>query len=119
MPFVEEWVKSRPDATLGANGLLFPELIGTKSGDSANKASQWLSRWLSSLDGLSDRDRTTAHSWRHSVQDALRHAGVADDVRRQLLGHAGVGLAAGYGLGHNLPTLRDAVNGLLLAKAAP
>src|SRR4029077_8923671 len=60
--------------------------------------------------GLSDRDRTTAHSWRHSVQDALRHAGVADDVRRQLLGHAGVGLAAGYGYGHNLRTLLDAVN---------
>ena len=41
--------------------------------------------------------RLVAYSFRHSMAEALRVAGVSQDVRQSLLGHAEGGAAGGYG----------------------
>lgn len=47
--------------------------------------------------GIPRSSRLTAYSFRHTLKEALRSAGVADHVQRRILGHAGAGVADRYG----------------------
>ena len=47
--------------------------------------------------GVPKSPRLVAYSFRHTMKEALRSAGVADHVQRRLLGHAGQGVADRYG----------------------
>jgi integrase len=47
--------------------------------------------------GVPKSPRLVGYSFRHTVKEALRSAGVADHVQRRLLGHAGQGVADRYG----------------------
>ncbi len=47
--------------------------------------------------GIKKSPRLVAYSYRHTLKEALRSAGVADHIQRRLLGHAGHGVAARYG----------------------
>ena len=47
--------------------------------------------------GVPKSPRLTAYSYRHTLKEALRSAGVADHIQRRLLGHAGHGVADRYG----------------------
>lgn len=47
--------------------------------------------------GVPKSPRLVAYSYRHTLKEALRSAGVADHVQRRLLGHAGHGVADRYG----------------------
>jgi integrase len=51
----------------------------------------------------------SVYSLRHSFIDGLRAAGVGDDLRRAIVGHATNDAHSGYGKGFDLPTLRDAM----------
>jgi integrase len=77
---------------------------------SADFWSQKLGRWLRA-NGFEDA-RLVVHSFRHTVKDRLRAAGVEETVQRQLLGHAGEGVASSYGQGYPLETLARAVEAI-------
>lgn len=47
--------------------------------------------------GIPRSRRLTVYSFRHTVKEALRSAGVVDHVQRRVLGHAGEGVADKYG----------------------
>lgn len=60
--------------------------------------------------GVPNSTRLVAYSFRHTMKEALRSAGVADHVQRRLLGHAGQGVADRYGSPHaRLAEARDAL----------
>jgi integrase len=73
--------------------------------------SQKLGRWLRA-NGFDDAGRLVLHSLRHTVKDQLRAAGVEETIQRQLLGHAGEGVASQYGQGYPLATLARAVEAI-------
>jgi integrase len=70
--------------------------------------SRRLMKWLREDVGITD-PRLVMHSARHTVADRLRAAGVPEDVRDALLGHAGGGTGRRYGTAHPLSTLQAAV----------
>lgn len=47
--------------------------------------------------GVPKSPRLVAYSFRHTIKEALRSAGVSDHVQRRILGHAGHGVADRYG----------------------
>jgi len=77
---------------------------------SSDMWSQKLGRWLRAH-GYADA-RLVVHSFRHTVKDRLRAAGVEETVQRQVLGHAGEGVASSYGQGYPLTTLARAVEAI-------
>lgn len=50
--------------------------------------------------GVPKSKRLTAYSYRHTMKEALRAAGVVDHVQRRVMGHAGQGVADRYGSRH-------------------
>ncbi|HTR84372.1 MAG TPA: site-specific integrase [Reyranella sp.] len=82
---------------------LFPELTAGKYGNKGDGGSRVYRKWARNVVGIKDK-RLTAHSWRHRFEDQLRHAGVPDDVRDDLTGHARQGMGSRYGRGHSLET---------------
>jgi len=66
--------------------------------------------WLREKAGVKDA-RLVFHSTRHSFADALRRAGVPEDIRDALLGHSSGGkIGRRYGTGHSLRALKEAIN---------
>ena len=47
--------------------------------------------------GVPKSRRLTSYSFRHTIKEALRSAGVADHVQRRIMGHSGHGVADRYG----------------------
>ena len=96
-----------------ATGQLFPLIEpGFKDGY-GEKWSKWFGRYIRSI-GITNR-ASVFHSFRHGFKDALRAAGVSEDVNDALTGHAGVGgVGRKYGAKEmmrrfGLPRLADAV----------
>jgi integrase len=73
-------------------GWLFPAVATTKS---ANAWSNWWGRYLDKL-GLAGR-RKGLHSLRHCWKDALRSAGVPEDLNDALCGHSNSTVGRSYG----------------------
>jgi integrase len=107
--FVEEAKRER-----GRDARLFPLLSPGPRGGLAEAWSKWFGRYIRDL-GIASRDRVF-HSFRHGFKDALRAAGVSEDVNDALTGHAGGNsVARGYGAKDitrrfGLLTLADAVS---------
>ncbi|NQU55971.1 MAG: tyrosine-type recombinase/integrase [Rhodospirillales bacterium] len=60
--------------------------------------------------GVPNSPRLVAYSFRHTMKESLRSAGVADHIQRRLLGHAGHGVADRYGSRHvRLAEAKDAL----------
>jgi integrase len=74
----------------GANAWLFPE-IAPQSKHGATDWSKWFSGYIRAL-GITDRNKVF-HTFRHGFIDALRAAGVDDEVKRALVGHSRKGSA--------------------------
>ena len=87
---------SRPE------GPLFPTFV-TKEGTKANSLSYSLKKWLLSEE-LCTKD-LSLHSFRHSLRDRLRNAGVPSDAANRIGGWANAGVGEGYGRGHDLSVL--------------
>jgi integrase len=82
--------------TDGPQARLFPLIQPNSKGNYGAGFSQWFGRHKRSL-GI-DNESSVFHSFRHGFKDALRAAGVNEDVNDALTGHSGGNpVARGYG----------------------
>lgn len=93
------------------DGWLFPDLEADRHGKRTSALSKAFGRYLRALK-LDQGGRVVMHSARHTVADRLRAAGVPEDVRDYLLGHAGGGTGRRYGTTHPVTALQKAVAGI-------
>lgn len=95
-------------AGLPKDGRLFPDLalgpFDTWSAAYSKRAGHWVRKL-----GITDRRKVANHSWRHRFKDVCRDAEVPKDQHDALTGHAGRTVGDGYGSGHSLRTLAQAV----------
>jgi integrase len=70
----------------------------------AGGVSATLNKWLKEQ-GLAGRQGLVLHSFRHSLRDRLRDAGVPKDVQDRLGGWKSTGVGENYGRGHGLKVL--------------
>jgi len=80
-------------------------LFVSKHADPPDMASKRLGKFLDDI-GITD-PRKVVHSLRHRAQDRLRAAGCPEDIPWAILGHEEKTVAAGYGEGFPVPTLRE------------
>jgi integrase len=98
----------------GGEARLFPLLTRGPRGGYGEAWSKWFGRYIRQL-GISNR-ALVFHSFRHCFKDALRAAGVSEDVNDALTGHAGAGsVGRSYGAKEmlkrfGLSILNDAVS---------
>jgi integrase len=71
----------------GPNARLFPKVQPNSKGNYGAGFSQWFGRYKRSL-GI-ENESSVFHSFRHGFKDALRAAGVNEDVNDALTGHSG------------------------------
>jgi integrase len=91
LEFVEHVCKSG-----GQSARLFPKLTAGSKGGFGEAFSKWFGRYKRGL-GI-DNASSVFHSFRHGFKDALRAAGVNEDVNDALTGHSGGNsVARGYG----------------------
>lgn len=101
-----DYVKKRRNAK---DTLLFPKLKPT--GDKLTHSfSQWYGRYARKI-GIDDK-RKVFHSFRHTVKDAFREAGVGATMRDALMGHASKTEGERYGSGYSLKRLDEAMQKL-------
>jgi integrase len=81
--------------TDGPTAALFPLLTRGPRGGYADQWSKWFGRYIRGI-GIANPDRVF-HSFRHSFKDALRAAGVSEDINDALTGHSGGGVGRSYG----------------------
>jgi integrase len=80
----------------GETARLFPKLDQGSKGGFGEAFSKWFGRYKRAL-GI-DNEKSVFHSFRHGFKDALRAAGVNEDVNDALTGHSGGNtVARGYG----------------------
>lgn len=86
---------------------LFPEIETGKGGYLSENPSKWFARFLRKT--LGEATVTARglvfHSYRHTMKDALRAAGVEERVQDTLLGHESDHVSAVYGEGYRPPRL--------------
>jgi integrase len=101
-------------ASGGPSARLFPKLTPGPKGGFGEAFSKWFGRYKRDL-GI-DNSSSVFHSFRHGFKDALRAAGVNEDVNDALTGHSGGNsVARGYGWKDmvrrfGFPTLAGAVD---------
>jgi len=102
------------NASDGESAQLFPLLKPGPKGGYGEAWSKWFGRYIRSM-GITNRN-TVFHSFRHTFKDALRAAGVSEDLNDALLGHSsGGGVGRMYGAKemirrYGLPRLYEAVS---------
>jgi integrase len=123
-PELSEWMLSRP-AGDDPKALVFPELEGMVTGgvnglsatfaglmEKAEIQGESKAPREAAKDGEKSKGRTrnalTFHSLRHSFNSAMANAGVAQETRQKLTGHASAAINKVY-THHELETLRDAI----------
>ncbi len=80
----------------GQSARLFPKLQQGSKGGFGEAFSKWFGRYKRSLGIVNEK--SVFHSFRHGFKDALRGAGVNEDVNDALTGHGGGNpVARGYG----------------------
>jgi integrase len=97
----------------GDKARLFPLLQPGPKGGLGEAWSKWFGRYIRDI-GITSRT-TVFHSFRHAFKDALRAAGISEDVNDALTGHAGGGVGRSYGAKEmvrrfGLPVLAEAVS---------
>lgn len=112
VPLVGEalWAARRAMTTAGEH--LFPVFQPRKAGAmfNPNSASAALNKWLKE-NGLA-KSGQGLHSFRHTLVDRLRDAGVPKDIREQIGGWKPQGLSEGYGQGFSLKKLHIALRAI-------
>jgi integrase len=76
----------------GTSARLFPELTRGSKGGFGEAFSKWFGRYKRSL-GIENK-KSVFHSFRHGFKDALRAAGVNEDINDALTGHDGGNVVA-------------------------
>ncbi|CAM3308439.1 tyrosine-type recombinase/integrase [Paracoccus nototheniae] len=117
VPLVGEalWAAQRAMTTAGEH--LFPVFQPRKAGATfnPNSASAALNKWLKD-NGLAKAGQGL-HSFRHTLVDRLRDAGVPKDVREKIGGWKSQGVSEGYGQGFSIAKLHEAL--LMISMASP
>lgn len=80
--------------------LLKPDVYNTLTA----KWGEWWSIYRRTVCGVADR-RMVFHSFRHTFKDYARHAGIAEGIQRQIMGHSPGDVAGHYGSGYTLHQL--------------
>jgi integrase len=93
-----EYVKAQ------GGGWLFPAVADAKA---ANTWSAWVGRWLDRM--ALGGNRRGLHSLRHCFKDALRAAGVQEDLSDALTGHSSKSVGRSYGARARHPSQRHKV----------
>jgi site-specific recombinase XerD len=88
------------------SGPLFPRYADEPAG--ATNASAALVSVLRKRVGIKDK-KLVWHSWRHTMKDLLRNAGVPTAIQNRILGHSGEGVGDNYGRGHDMKLLAEAL----------
>jgi integrase len=79
----------------------------SKPADTSKRLNRFLRRsGITSPDPSTGEERKVLHSLRHRAKDRLRAMGCPLDIQYELLGHEERTVAAGYGRGHPVATLR-------------
>lgn len=95
------WVGKRPD------GRLFPGAKAAKNGKLSDIYSKWCKRFLQSQ-GVWVKRRKVFHSFRNSFNDALRDAGVIEEIREAINGWVSEHtMDARYGAGYTVARLAE------------
>ena len=91
---------------------LFPEIEPGKGGYLSDHPSKWFARFLRLT--LGEKTKVDAgltfHSFRHTMKDALRAAGVDERVQDALLGHENNHVSSQYGDGYKAPRLHAEIS---------
>lgn len=77
---------------------LFPALRRSPKGKLTDGFSKWWGRYARGL-GIEKSRRKVFHSLRHGFKDAVREAGVTEEINDALTGHSGGGVGRSYGSG--------------------
>jgi site-specific recombinase XerD len=91
---------------------LFPLLKSNKRGQYGAKWGDWWRRYIRETVGITDEQRSPAHSFRHLFITECRRLGFREDYERALVGHAGGSRKDShdeYGE-HHIPSLAAAIN---------
>lgn len=83
---------------------LFPLLKPNVYGRLTAKWGEWWSIYRRETCGITDK-RLVFHSFRHTFKDYARHAGIAEGIQRQIMGHSSGDVADDYGSGYSLHQL--------------
>jgi integrase len=103
LPLLGEALAAAQDAVARAKGRAgnkSPDHVALFPSFEAERGADQLSAKLNTAiraAGIPRSPRLTAYSFRHTVKEAVRSAGVADHIQRRLLGHSGHGVADHYG----------------------
>jgi integrase len=101
---------------------LFPELRPDMLGKVSGRASEWFTTYRrdKGVGELTGKSRKNFHSFRHTMNSSLQRAGVSQEIREALCGHAASGINVRvYGGGLSLTHLRDAIQKLDFQLALP
>jgi len=95
----------------GSQKRLFPEVVEGAGGYVSENASKWFARFLRKTLGKETTEAAglAFHSFRHTMKDALRVAGVHERVQDALLGHESGHVSGGYGDGYKPPRLLEEI----------
>ncbi len=77
-------------ATKGPSVRLFPV-----------NADQNVARWVREKVGITDQTKDPSHAWRHWFEDEGRAAGIPEEIRDALAGHANTSIGRQYGNGYS------------------
>ena len=89
---------------------VFALLREDKYGKLTQNWSKWFGRYLPKL-GIND-DTKVFHSFRHSMKDALRNAGVDEAISDAITGHSSSSVGRSYGQGYSLTILNKAIQSI-------
>lgn len=85
---------------------LFPEIKPASDGYESSAFSKRFSRFLKRI-GVKTDNRIVFHSFRHTMKDMLREAGVGVDVQNAICGHEDGSVQANYGSGYTAKRLKQ------------
>lgn len=86
----------------GSDFFIFPNLVPIE-----NRRTHSVSKWFGGYKrqcGIDDPLKVF-HSFRHTLKDACRSAGVPEDMHQQLTGHSNHNVGRRYGYGHSIESL--------------
>ncbi len=91
---------------------IFSEIEPGKGGYLSENPSKWFGRFLKKTlgDEVTRSRRLAFHSYRHTVKDALRAAGIEERIQDALLGHESGHVSSVYGEGYKPPRLLQAIS---------
>ncbi|MDB6146423.1 MAG: hypothetical protein JWO45_87 [Spartobacteria bacterium] len=90
------------------SGRLFPDIEQGADGYFSHNFSKWWGRYSRQVGFKTDK--TTFHSFRHSMVDGLRNAKVSVAAGRAIIGHADNSVHASYGSGPSLALLKEEID---------